>query len=126
MMQEFVQRVKDLSTEVVNGIHTAIPGKIVSFDPATSQAVVTPTMLYRKPDGSTIPYPDVAGVPVYFPQGNTQQVSISYAVKPGDGCLLISAEQALDYWMACSSAPVPASRKRVTRTPWLSWPAVLP
>ena len=99
MMQEFVQRVKDLSTEVVNGIHTAIPGKIVSFDPATSQAVVTPTMLYRKPDGSTIPYPDVAGVPVYFPQGNTQQVSISYAVKPGDGCLLISAEQALDYWM---------------------------
>ena len=28
--------------------------------------------------------------------------------------------------LACSSAPVPASRKRVTRTPWLSWPAVFP
>ena len=99
MMQEFVQRVKDLSTEIVNGIHTAIPGKIVSFDPSTGQAVVSPSMMYRKPDGSTIAYPNISGVPVMFPQAMGQTAAIAYPIKPGDGCLIISAERALDYWM---------------------------
>ena len=97
--QEFVQRVKDLATDVVNGIHTVIPGKIVSFDPSTGQAVVEPSMKYRKPDGTTIAYPNISGVPVMFPQSMNQAATIAYPVKSGDGCLIVSAEQALDYWM---------------------------
>ena len=99
MMQELVERVKDVAKDAVNDAHTVIPGKIVSFDPATCQAVVQPVMTYRKPDKTTIDYPQITGVPVYFPQGNNQQASISWVVKPGDGCLLLCAEQALDYWM---------------------------
>ena len=36
MMQEFVQRLKEMAGEAVNGIHTASPGQIVAFDPATA------------------------------------------------------------------------------------------
>lgn len=99
MMQELIQRLQDMANDSVNAIHTAVPGSIVSFDPATCLAVVHPVMQYTKPNGEKLDYPDIAGVPVYFPQGAMQQASIAYPVKPGDGCLLIAAEQALDYWM---------------------------
>ena len=99
MMQEFVQRLKEMAGEAVNGIHTAIPGQIVAFDPATCLAVVAPSMKYKKPDGSTLPYPNISGVPVYFPQGAGQNASIAYPVKAGDGCLIVVSEQSLDYWM---------------------------
>lgn len=99
MMQEFVQRLQEMAGDAVNGIHTAIPGQIVSFDPASGLAVVSPSMKYKKPDGTTIDYPNITGVPVYFPQGAAQKATIAYSVKTGDGCLLIVSEQSLDYWM---------------------------
>lgn len=99
MMQEFVQRLTEMAEGAVNSIHTAIPGTIESFDSGTCQATVKPSMMYKKPNGETIGYPSISGVPVYFPNGNMQDASISWPVKPGDGCLLIIAEQALDYWM---------------------------
>lgn len=98
MMQEFVQRLQEMASETVGGIHTALPGTVVSFDPETGLAVVTPAAVYKKPDGGTIPYPDIPGVPVYFPQGGGQKASIAYPVRAGDGCLLIISERSLDYW----------------------------
>lgn len=99
MKQEFVQRLQEMAADAVDGIHTAIPGTIESFDPSTAMAVVKPSMKYKKPDGSKIDYPSVSGVPVVFPQGNGMGAAIAYPVKPGDGCLLVVAEQSLDYWM---------------------------
>lgn len=99
MMQELIERLQQMAEGAVNCIHTAIPGSIVSFDPSTCLATVSPKMKYTKPDGSKIDYPNVAGVPVYFPQGANQKASIAYPVKPGDGCLLFAAEQSLDFWM---------------------------
>lgn len=99
MISELVQRLQEMAKETVNSIHTAIPGKIVEFDPGSCLATVSPSMKYTKPDGSKMDYPNIMGVPVYFPQGNQQHASVAYPVKPGDGCLLIVSEQALDYWM---------------------------
>ena len=99
MMQELVERLQQMAEGAVNCIHTAIPGSIVDFDPATCLATVSPKMKYTKPDGSKMDYPNIAGVPVYFPQGVGQKASIAYPVKPGDGCLLFAAEQSLDLWM---------------------------
>lgn len=99
MMQELVQRVQDTATDTVNTVHTALPAKIISFDPSTCRAAVLPTMKYKKPDGKSIDYPEVTGVPVVFPQGAGQKASISFPVKAGDECLLVLAEGALDYWL---------------------------
>lgn len=99
MIQEFVQEVTNTVQKNLKGVHTAFPGVIITFDPDTGLANVQPTMKYRKPDRSTIDYPQITGVPVVFPQSMGQQATIAYPIKPGDGCLVIVAEQSIDYWM---------------------------
>ena len=99
MMQEFVQQINNSIKKEIRGMHTAMPGTIVSFDPGKMLATVLPGMKFKKPDGKTIDYPQITGVPVVFPQGAGQQCTVAFPVKAGDGCLIVIAEQSLDYWM---------------------------
>lgn len=100
MMQEFVQQVKSTIQEFIDGVHTAIPGVITAFDLAKCEASVNLTGQYNKPDGTKLPYPAAAHVPVVFPQVSNQEITIAFPIKPGDGCLVIIAEQALEAWRA--------------------------
>lgn len=99
MMQEFVQAIKDIVRSELGDVHTAVPGKILSFDAATGLATVLPIMKFKKPNGTSIDYPQITGVPVLFPQGYGQAATIAFPVKAGDGCLIIIAENAIDYWL---------------------------
>jgi len=99
MLSEFVDMVHETAKNVMNGMHTAFPGEIVSFDPSTCRATIMPKMFFRIPSGGTLPYPNVSGVPVVIPQSAAQGTTIAFPIKPGDGCLVIVAEQSLDYWM---------------------------
>lgn len=98
MLHGFAQQVDDTIQGKINAIHTIIPGEIVSFDAAQCIATVKPAMKYMKPDRSKIDYPEVSGVPVLFPQAYGQKATLAFPVKPGDGCLILCAEQSLDYW----------------------------
>ncbi len=98
MYQEFTQKVKDIIDDNIRGIHTAMPGTILSFDPSTCLATVLPTMKYKMPNGKTIPYPQITGVPVVILETMNQQATIAFPIKEGDGCTIVVAEQALDYW----------------------------
>ena len=100
MMQEVVQQVKATIQEFIDGVHTAIPGVITAFDPAKCEASVNLTGQYNKPDGTKLPYPAAAHVPVVFPQVSNQEITIAFPIKPRDGCLVIIAEQALEAWRA--------------------------
>lgn len=97
MMQEFVQGVKDTARKATEDMHTAVPATITSYDPASGMAVVQPKAKFKKPNGETMDYPSVSGVPVVFPQ--SQNVTIAFPVKAGDGCLLVFSETAIDYWL---------------------------
>lgn len=97
MMQEFVQSVKDTARKATEDMHTAVPATITSYDPASGMAVVQPKAKFKKPNGETMDYPSVSGVPVVFPQ--SQNVTIAFPVKAGDGCLLVFSETAIDYWL---------------------------
>lgn len=99
MMQEFVQEVLNLVDKKIREMHTAFPGKIVSFDPETGLAAVLPVMKYKKPDGTTVDYPQISGVPVVFPQGMGGKATIAYPVTAGDTCMVIVSEQAIDYFL---------------------------
>ncbi len=99
MMQEFVEAVKKTIKNELNDVHTAIPGKIVSFNVNTGLATVLPAMKYKKPDGTTIDYPQITGVPVMFPQGHGKAATLAFPVKAGDGCLIVAAENSIDYWL---------------------------
>lgn len=98
MMQKFVQQVKETISESLDGVHTCIPGEIVSFDAAKCTAIVKPIGKIKLPDGKKMDYPQIAKVPVHFQQSSTQESCICFPVKPGDGCLLLFSEQALDAW----------------------------
>ena len=98
MMQEFVQEITNTIQRNLKAVHTAMPGKIVAFDAAKGVATVQPVMKYKKPNGETIDFPQITGVPVVFPQGASQNVTVAFPVKAGDGCLLVIAEQSIDYW----------------------------
>lgn len=99
MLQELVENLRKMVDAKINEIHTTMPGKIVSFDTATGLATVLPTMRFKLKDGTTVPYPQITGVPVLFPQGCGQQATIAYPVKPGDGCLIFIAEHSIEYWL---------------------------
>jgi hypothetical protein len=99
MTQEFVQSVKDTVNEQLSDVHTALPGRIVSVDTASGTCTVLPVMRAKKGNGGYINYPQISGVPIVFPQGGGQGMSVTYPVTAGDGCLLVISEQSLDYWM---------------------------
>ena len=99
MMQEFIQAINDSFKRDMQGVHTAIPGKIVSIDTSTMLATVLPVVKYKKPNGETMDFPQIYGVPIVIPQSSAQTATIAFPIKPDDSCLLIIAEQALDYWM---------------------------
>ena len=113
MIQEYTQAIKDLTQETINDIHTAMPGRIVSFNPDKCEAAVLPLGKFRKPDGALIDFPVINEVPVFFPQGMGQTASIVYPVKSGDECWLMFGEQALDQWRAGRlPAPLPGTETR--------------
>lgn len=99
MMQEFVQRVNDTSEEKVNNVHTCFPGIITEFDSAKQLATVQPSMKFKKPDGTSMDYPKLYGVPIVYPHSYLKNATIAYPIVPGDGCLVVCAEQSIDYWM---------------------------
>lgn len=99
MLQEFTQAVKDSVKKGISGIHTAMPGEILAYDSTTGLATVQPVMKFKKPDGTTIDFPQITGVPVLFQQGAEQGATLAFPVQAGDGCLIIVGEQSLDYWM---------------------------
>jgi hypothetical protein len=98
LLSEFTQELKNLVSDMIRDVHTALPGKVVTFYPDRCEADVLPYGKYKKPDGGTLDFPKVPGVPVYFPQGAGQTATIVYPVKPGDECILLFSEQALDIW----------------------------
>lgn len=97
MMQEFVDSVNKTAKKAVGEIHTAVPAVITAFDAGTGMATVQPKAKFKKPNGDTMDYPSVSGVPVVFPQ--SQNVTIAFPIKAGDNCLLVFGEKALDYWL---------------------------
>jgi len=98
MMQEFTQEIKGLISDTFRDMHTALPGRVISFQPDKCEADVMPCGKYKKPDGKMVDYPKLSGVPVFVMQSLGQAATIAFPVRQGDECLLLFAEQALDTW----------------------------
>lgn len=98
MMAEYVQQVNDSITEKIHGIHTAIPGKIVKYDPAKVEADILPYGKFRKNNGKWLDYPQLNHVPILFPQSCSQDFRMVYPIKPDDECLILIQEESLDIW----------------------------
>lgn len=104
MLHEFAQQVEETARAVVNEIHTAIPGTIVSFDPVKGTALVKPNGKYITSDGILLDYPQIPEIPVVFPFCETQEIGMAFPVEKGDSCLLIVSEVELDEWLTGAEA----------------------
>lgn len=98
MLQEFTQQVEETAKAVVSDIHTALPGKIVSFDPEKGTAVVQPKGKFITQDGFRLEYPKITDVPVAFPFCQQSNIGMVFPVKKDDNCMIIVSEVELDEW----------------------------
>ena len=96
MKQDFVQQIHNTIHEVMNEIHTAMPGKIASYSDGTVS--VKPSLRYKTPQGKYMAYPMIANVPIVVPHGGNAAIAVP--IKPGDDCLIIVSEQSIDEWLS--------------------------
>lgn len=98
MLQDLVQQVEETAKSVVNDIHTALPGRIDSYDPETNLAVIQPIGRFMTPDNESLSYPKLIDVPLSFPYSQKDDVGVSFPIHDGDFCLIIISEVELDQW----------------------------
>ncbi len=94
--QDFAQEVENAAKAVMNDIHTALPGKIVSFDPAKGVASVQPKGRYITVDGASLEYPVIS-----------DNMGMAFPVRPNDNCLIIISEVELDEWRSGAKSEAP-------------------
>lgn len=98
-VNQFAEQIQQAARKIVSEIHTAVPGKIISFNPGTGLATVQPAAKRHIPDGRAVSYPVISGVPVMFPSSGNGLASMTFPVKEGDGCLILFAECSIDDWL---------------------------
>ena len=80
-----------LKQELFASLHCALPGTVVSFNPAVQTAEIRPAV-----KSGTLALPLLRDVPVFFP--GTKDSAITWPVSAGDECLVILADADIDAW----------------------------
>lgn len=103
-MSELVNAVKSAIESRVRNIHTAMPGRVESYDAGSQTASIVPMVIPTVPgadedDGeAAAPLPKLLSVPVIFPRAG--DFAITFPVRKGDTVLLIFAERDIGRWRA--------------------------
>ena len=98
MVQEFVDEIKKLIDDTLNGVHTAMPGTISSASGMT--ATVKPSVTFKTADGKSMAYPSLSGCPIVMPMSADGQIGVAFPVKAGDACLIVCCESPLSQWQS--------------------------
>lgn len=93
---EYKANMKQVIGDEINRIHTAIPGVIVAYDPASNRASVQPSGKFKTQDGRGIAYPVINSVPVQFPVGMGGAAGITFPLVAGDGGIILFSETQLE------------------------------
>lgn len=87
-------------------LHTCLPGIVSKFDPAKQTAEVQPAIKRIFTDRGPVNLPLCVDVPVAFPGGG--DFFLTFPVKPGDECILLFSERAIDFWYANGGTQEPS------------------
>lgn len=85
----------------LEGVHTSMPGVVVSYDHATQTATIRPTVrqLYHDPAAGQLvsqAYPDLPHVPILFPAAAA--AALTFELAAGDPVILLFGEASTDEW----------------------------
>lgn len=89
-----VEALQQLIRAQLLDVNTAIPATIVTYEDGI--ATVQPIPKKRFADGDVLDYPIIPNVRVCWPSFNGGKAGCKGPVKPGDMCLLIFSQQAVD------------------------------
>ena len=90
-----------LKRDFLSSLHVALPGRVESFDPARATASIRPML--RSPSGLSLPL--LSDVPVFLPLPSMMTVS------PGDFCLVVFADSAIDGWLTTGEESPPSAAR---------------
>lgn len=94
--------------------HTALPGRIDAYDPATQRATVSIELLreLETEDGERVELSiaPISNVPVMFPRSGG--FALTFPVSVGDKCLIVFAERDISGWMQRGEVTVPPDARR--------------
>lgn len=93
----------------LNNIHTAFPGKIITYDYTTKKASVQP-MVDKKYTTGPEPMPVLNNVPVIFPYAGG--ASITFPVNEGDFCLVVCCERSIDNFLSNGQQSPPTDPRK--------------
>jgi hypothetical protein len=105
-------------------LHTAIPGKVISYDAAKQTAEVLPVVQRADPNeegGRTLTrLPVIPNVPVQWPRGGTYALHLPLA--KDDHVLLVFSESAIGHWRASGEVAPPGDLRRCS----IGYPIAIP
>jgi hypothetical protein len=90
------------------GLHTAAPGRVESYDPATQRAKVKPLVPRVYADGQVQEQAILTSVPVIFPR--TAAGSLTFQVARGDTVLLVFCERSIEEFLVTGGGSPSKSR----------------
>lgn len=98
MSQRLFDEIKRIVDDTLAGVHTAMPGTIVSAGGMT--AAVKPSVTFQSPDGKSMAYPSLSGCPIVMPMAADGKTGLAFPVKAGDACLIVCCESTLSEWQS--------------------------
>jgi hypothetical protein len=95
-MDDLSRLLKEFFEYSMTDVHTAFPGVVIKYDPATRRADIQPSIKRKMPDGLFLELPIITEVPVLF--FGTKKYTIHIPLEKDDEVLIIVTERALDTW----------------------------
>ena len=98
MTSEMIEALDRAMRGKVEDLHVAMPATITGYDASTGLCRVKPIGSVQKPDGTSMEYPIIAGIPICTP------TAIAVPVRAGDACLLVVCDADIAGWLSGKTA----------------------
>jgi hypothetical protein len=122
MRQDIVEAAEGMVRDILNSsVHTAMPGKILSYDVETGLANVQPIGSYYC-DRLEMEYPIIPSIPICV-TANSDGIAMCMPIKAGDIVLLVCSEQSLSAFL--SDTTEGQSNERFELTNCIAIPSLL-
>ena len=86
-------------------LHTALPAKVVNFNPVKQTVTLAVQIKMQLTDGSSADIPPLVDVPVSFPRGGG--FAVTFPLQAGDEGIAIFSERCIDGWWHSGGVSLP-------------------
>lgn len=99
MYDKLNEAIQQMIDTAISNMHTSMPGKVVSYNPATNRAVVKPDLPKAITVGEPLESPQIVEVPVVWNSSNGGKSAFTMPIQPGDGVLLNFQQRSIENWL---------------------------